>query len=64
MVNVRVRDLDTIVEQLRAGGAEVTVDPEAYPNGRFATTHDPEGNPIQLWEPTPAELERTPDSQG
>jgi predicted enzyme related to lactoylglutathione lyase len=29
------------------------VDPheESYPNGRFAELSDPEGNPIQLWEP-------------
>ena len=22
-----------------------------YPNGRFASLHDPEGNAVQLWEP-------------
>jgi len=27
------------------------VDPEEYPNGRFARIHDPEGNPVELWEP-------------
>jgi hypothetical protein len=27
------------------------LDPEHYPNGRFARIHDPEGNPIELWEP-------------
>jgi glyoxylase I family protein len=37
--------------QLRAGGFEVTVDPETYPNGRFARLYDPEGNPVELWEP-------------
>jgi predicted enzyme related to lactoylglutathione lyase len=26
-------------------------DPEAYPHGHFACLHDPEGNPIELWEP-------------
>ena len=31
--------------------ADCEVDPETYPNGRFALTHDPEGNPIQLWQP-------------
>jgi glyoxylase I family protein len=51
MINFRVRDLDAMVEQLRAAGIEVTVDPETYPNGRFARIHDPEGNPIELWEP-------------
>jgi glyoxylase I family protein len=28
-----------------------TVDPERYPNGRFAELRDPEGNGIQLWQP-------------
>lgn len=51
MINFRVRDLDAMVTQLRAGGLEVTVDPENYPNGRFARLHDPEGNPIELWQP-------------
>jgi glyoxylase I family protein len=27
------------------------VDPQVYPNGRFAKLNDPEGNPIQLWQP-------------
>ena len=51
MVNFRVRDLDAMVEQLRAAGIPVTVDQEKYPNGRFARLRDPEGNPIELWEP-------------
>jgi glyoxylase I family protein len=51
MINFRVRDLGAMVEQLRAAGIEVEVDPETYPNGLFAQLHDPEGNPIQLWEP-------------
>jgi len=51
MVNFRVHDLDKMVAQLRAAGIEVK-DPEAYPNvGRFAHLHDPEGNPIELWQP-------------
>jgi glyoxylase I family protein len=51
MINFRVRDLDAMVEQLRAAKIDVSVDPEIYPNGRFARLHDPEGNPIELWEP-------------
>lgn len=51
MINFRVRDLDGLVEKLRGDGIEVAVDPEKYPNGRFARLHDPEGNPIELWEP-------------
>ena len=51
MVNFRVRSLDAMVAQLRASGIAVEIDPEPYPNGRFARLHDPEGNPIELWEP-------------
>ncbi len=41
-----------MVGQLRAAGIEVDVDIEEYPNGRFAQLSDPEGNAVQLWEPT------------
>jgi catechol 2,3-dioxygenase-like lactoylglutathione lyase family enzyme len=51
MVNFRVKDLDRMIAQLTAAGIEVKVDPQRYPNGRFARLHDPEGNPIELWEP-------------
>ena len=51
MINFRVRDLQRMTEQLRAEGIEVDLDPEVYPNGRFARLSDPEGNPIQLWQP-------------
>jgi glyoxylase I family protein len=51
MLNLRVRNLDAMVAQLREAGIEVKVDPEDYPYGRFARTHDPEGNPIELWQP-------------
>jgi glyoxylase I family protein len=50
-LNFRVPDLDAMVDQLRAAGIEVAVDPETYPNGRFASLSDPEGNPLQLWQP-------------
>ncbi len=51
MLNFRVRDLDAFAAQLTAAGIAVKIDSEAYPNGRFARLHDPEGNPIELWEP-------------
>ena len=52
MLNFRVRDLDKMVAQLEAAGIEVRLDPDSpYPNGRFAWLNDPEGNPIELWEP-------------
>lgn len=55
-VNFRVADLDGMVSQLRGAGIEVDVDSEDYPNGRFASVRDPEGNVIQLWQPGGADL--------
>jgi len=51
MLNFRVRNLDAMVAQLNSAGVAVSVDSHDYPNGRFARLHDPEGNPIELWEP-------------
>jgi predicted enzyme related to lactoylglutathione lyase len=51
MVNFRVHDMAKMVAQLRAAGIEVK-DPESYPGiGSFTRLHDPEGNPIELWQP-------------
>jgi catechol 2,3-dioxygenase-like lactoylglutathione lyase family enzyme len=55
MLNFRVRDLDKMAAQLQAAGIAVKVDPESYPYGRFARLHDPEGNPIELWQPKASE---------
>ena len=53
MINLRVRDLDGLLERLRAASIEVITKAEwDMPEiGRFARIHDPEGNPIELWEP-------------
>ncbi len=51
MVNFWVQDLDAMTAQLRAAGVAVDIDPQEYPNGRFARLRDPEGNPIELWQP-------------
>ena len=51
MINFRVDDLDAMAEQLRRAGESVDIDPQRYPNGRFAEVSDPEGNRIQLWQP-------------
>jgi len=51
MVNFRVRDLDKMAAQLRSAGIDVKIDPQSYPHGRFARVYDPEGNPIELWQP-------------
>jgi predicted enzyme related to lactoylglutathione lyase len=53
MINLRVTDLDQLLVGLRGAGIEViTKDEWNDPSvGRFARIHDPEGNPIELWEP-------------
>ena len=51
MINFRVRDMDRMAAQLTKAGIEIKVDPQAYPYGRFARLHDPEGNTIELWQP-------------
>jgi predicted enzyme related to lactoylglutathione lyase len=52
MLNFRVRDLDAMLTQLRAKGADVaeeTQDMEGV--GRFGWVIDLEGNRVELWQP-------------
>jgi predicted enzyme related to lactoylglutathione lyase len=51
MVNYRVRNLDVMLAQLRAAGAQVEDRVEEYDYGRFGWAADPEGNRFELWEP-------------
>ncbi|MEM1430419.1 MAG: VOC family protein [Pseudomonadota bacterium] len=53
MLNFRVDDLDALIARLDAAGIVVRTEPEwdTQGVGRFARIHDPEGNPIELWEP-------------
>jgi predicted enzyme related to lactoylglutathione lyase len=53
MLNLRVDDLDGLIASLKAAGIEVLTKAEwdAPEVGRFARIHDPDGNPIELWEP-------------
>lgn len=53
MINFRVTDLDALTARLAAAGIEVITDPawDSPEIGRFARIHDPEGNPIELWQP-------------
>lgn len=60
-INFRVNNLDAMIRQLTESGITVTVDPEIYPNGRFAHLHDPEGNSIELWEPSGTDSVRPGD---
>ncbi len=53
MLNLRVDGLDELLGALRSAGIEVITNPEwdSPEVGRFARIHDPEGNPVELWEP-------------
>lgn len=52
-IDVRARDMDAMVAQLRRAGAAVEIDPETYSDC----------NPVQLWEPNEIAL-RQPGSHG
>ena len=56
MLNLRVSDLDSLLEQLNAAGIDIETRPEWNDpaTGQFARIHDPEGNAIELWEPPAA----------
>ena len=52
MINFRVRDLDAMLAQLRANGADVADEAQEMEGvGRFGWVTDPEGNRIELWQP-------------
>jgi predicted enzyme related to lactoylglutathione lyase len=52
MINFRVRDLDAMLAQLRAKGADVAEETQEMDGvGRFGWVTDPEGNRIELWQP-------------
>ncbi len=53
MLNFRVSGLDALLDALRAAniGIETRAEWDTPETGRFARIYDPEGNPIELWEP-------------
>jgi glyoxylase I family protein len=53
MLNLRVDDLTALLAALAAAGipSETRAEWDGEGYGRFARIHDPEGNPIELWEP-------------
>ena len=53
MLNFRVDDLDGLMAALTAAGiaVETRAEWDTPETGRFARIADPEGNPIELWQP-------------
>jgi glyoxylase I family protein len=53
MLNFRVDGLDRMLKQLKADKVKIVKDMEEYEGiGHFASIEDPEGNRIELWEPS------------
>lgn len=50
-INLRVSALDEVLAGLRTRGNAVA-GPRDYGYGRFAWVHDPDGNVVEVWEPT------------
>jgi predicted enzyme related to lactoylglutathione lyase len=54
MFNLVVDDLDGALAQVQAGGAELVGDAQTFDYGRFGWFMDPDGNKVELWQPTVA----------
>jgi len=51
MLNFRVADLDAALVELAAAGITASDRTQMDGLGHFARIHDPEGNPVELWQP-------------
>jgi predicted enzyme related to lactoylglutathione lyase len=51
MLNLRVDDLNAVLEKLRVAGVEIDPRREEHDFGRFAWFNDLEGNRVELWQP-------------
>jgi predicted enzyme related to lactoylglutathione lyase len=58
MINYRVENLGTLVEELKKEGVTVTDTIETFDYGKFVHIMDMEGNKIELWEPNDIEYEK------
>ena len=59
MINYRVVNMEALVEQLKAEGVTICDSIEEFDYGKFVHIMDPEGNKIELWEPTDDAFEET-----
>jgi predicted enzyme related to lactoylglutathione lyase len=50
-INYRVKNLGEILSHLKSNGVAIEKT-EEYPYGNFAWVRDPDGNQIELWEPS------------
>lgn len=52
MLNFQVDDLNALLDALIAAGVEVNPKRERYDYGSFGWFTDPEGNRVELWQPS------------
>jgi predicted enzyme related to lactoylglutathione lyase len=52
MINLQVDNLDGMLDRLAAEGVEVDPQRDSYDFGRFGWFTDPEGNRVELWQPS------------
>lgn len=52
MINYRVDDIAALVEELKRNNVTIVDEIAAYDYGKFVHVLDPEGNIIELWEPS------------
>ncbi len=52
MINYRVEDIEMLVDELRNNNVTIVDEIAVYDYGKFVHVLDPEGNIIELWEPT------------
>jgi predicted enzyme related to lactoylglutathione lyase len=58
MINYRVENLETLVEELKKEAVTVVDKIETYDYGKFVHILDLEGNKIELWEPNDIQYEK------
>jgi len=52
MINYRVDNLESLFKELKSQGVVILDKIESYDYGKFLHILDPEGNKIQLWQPS------------
>jgi predicted enzyme related to lactoylglutathione lyase len=52
MINYTVQNIEALVNKLKENGVPILDDISSYDYGKFVHVMDPEGNKIELWEPT------------
>jgi lactoylglutathione lyase len=52
MINYRVENIEALVDELRNGGVTIIDEIATYEYGKFVHILDPEGNSIELFEPS------------